>query len=203
MRPAELRVRRAAAQLLSRSNAPTGTQAAAAPPPAPHAAAPRTNPYATVGRLLAVQAQDLRAARLALRARGAATTARDVDGALADGSLVIAWLMRGTLHLIAQEDYGWLHALTAELSATTNRRRLKQLGVTVAVAERAQRVIERTLADDGPQPRALLAERLAAAGIPTEGQITPHLLALTAARGTIALGDQQAFRRLRPARPPA
>ena len=36
--------------------------------------------------------------------------------------------MRGTLHLVAREDHGWLHALTAAQSAATSRRRLAQLG---------------------------------------------------------------------------
>jgi Winged helix DNA-binding domain len=186
MTPAELRRRRAAAQLLSRRD---GAAASA--------------PGAAVAHLLAVQAQDLRAARLALRARGAAASAADVDAALADGSLVIGWLMRGTLHLVARDDHGWLHALTGAQLVPTSRRRLAQLGVSESTAARAADLIERTLGDDGPQPRAQLAERLAEAGIPTEGQITPHLLGLAAARGSIALGADQAFRRLGPPdRPP-
>ena len=57
-----------------------------------------------MARLLAVQAQDLRMARLALRARGAARSAAAVDAALTDDrSLVAGWLMRGTLHLVARE----------------------------------------------------------------------------------------------------
>jgi beta-glucosidase len=50
-------------------------------------------------RLLAVQAQDLRCARLAIRARTSGLTVTDVDRQLNDGSLVIGWLNRGTLHL--------------------------------------------------------------------------------------------------------
>jgi hypothetical protein len=46
-------------------------------------------------------------------------------------------------------------------------------------------VIERALAEEGPLPRAALAERMLAAGIPAEGQAVPHLLALAASRGTI------------------
>jgi hypothetical protein len=53
---------------------------------------------AVAERLLAVQAQDSRGARLAVRARtlGTGTTAADVDRALtADRTLVISWLNRG------------------------------------------------------------------------------------------------------------
>jgi hypothetical protein len=227
MTAAELRRRRAAAQLLSARDAAHGATPNTAAGGAPHAATPRTaaggaphaatpwtaaggaphgaatTPHAAVVHLVAVQAQDMRAARLALRARGGAGSASDVEAALADGSLVVAWLMRGTLHLVSREDHGWLHALTGGQLVPTSRRRLAQLGVSETVAERGADLIERTLADAGPQPRAQLVERLDAAGIPTEGQITPHLLGLAAARGGIALGAGQAFRWLgRPGRPP-
>jgi len=49
-------------------------------------------------------------------------------------------------------------------------------------------IVERALAADGPLARAELAERIAAAGIPAEGQATPHLLALAARRGVVVLG---------------
>ena len=168
MTAAQLRRRRAAAQLLAGGGA---TSAAGA-----------------VTHLLAVQAQDLRAARLALRARGAARAASDVDAALDDRSLVVAWLMRGTLHLVAREDYGWLHALTAGQTAPAIRRRLGQLGVGEGDAERAVGVIERSLADEGPLARRALAARLRDAGLPAEGQAVPHLLGLAAGRGLILLG---------------
>jgi len=164
MRPAQLRRRRAAAQLLS-----AGSDRA-------------------VSHLLAVQAQDLRAARLALRARGAASAASDVDAALNDRTLVVAWLMRGTLHLVACEDLGWLLALTGDQNAATIRRRLGELRVGERDAERAVTVIERSLADEGPLPRPALAARLGAAGLLSEGQAVPHLLALAAGRGLIVLG---------------
>jgi Winged helix DNA-binding domain len=64
-------------------------------------------------------------------------------------------------------------------------------------------LIRRTLAEDGPQTRAQLTERLDTAGLPTEGQIAPHLLGLATTGGDIALGAGQAFRRLgRAGRPP-
>ena len=142
-----------------------------------------------VGRLLAVQAQDLRAARLALRARTPSVTAADVDAALTDErSVVIAWLGRGTLHLVGREDYPWLLGLTAPTRSATSRRRLAQEGVAPEDAERAVRVVERALADCGPLTRPELAGRIAAEGIRTEGQATPHLLMLAALRGLTVLG---------------
>ena len=73
-----------------------------------------TQPEAVVERLLAVQAQDARGARLAIRARSRKLTADAIDDAFTNTrSLVITWLNRGTLHLVTAQDYWWLHALTA------------------------------------------------------------------------------------------
>src|SRR5438128_3835895 len=75
---------------------------------------PARDPVAVAERLLAVQAQDPRGARLAIRARTSGLTAADVDRALTeDRTLLITTLNRGTLHLVRSEDYPWLHALTA------------------------------------------------------------------------------------------
>ena len=72
------------------------------------------------GRLLAIQAQDPRGARLAIRARSAGLSASDVDSALARRSLIVTWLNRGTLHLVRAEDYWWLHPLTTPQLRTGN-----------------------------------------------------------------------------------
>ena len=146
-----------------------------------------TTPAAVVKRLLAVQAQDWRAARLAIRARSTGVTAVDVDAALGR-ELVAGWLLRGTLHLVSREDYPWLLGLTAPGRLATSRRRLGQEGVTPAAADRAVELIAATLADGGPRTRAELGAALDAAGIRTTGQALPHLLLLAALRGVALLG---------------
>jgi hypothetical protein len=142
-----------------------------------------------VGRLLAVQAQDLRATRLALRARGKGLSSATVDRALtAERELAVGWLCRGTLHLVRSEDYPWLLGLTARSQAARSRRRLGQEGVSADDADRAVAIIGRALATDGPLGRPELAERVAARSIRTEGQAMPHLLNLAAVRGAAVLG---------------
>ena len=142
-----------------------------------------------VRALLAVQAQDLRAAKLALRARGELFTAADVDAALTEQrTLVRGWLGRGTLHIVAREDYWWLLALTAQARYTNNSRRLRQEGVSEADAERALKIIEKALGDEGPLPRKALAERIAAEGIRTERQAIAHLMLLATLRAVTVLG---------------
>ena len=169
---------------------------------------PARDPVAVAERLLAVQAQDPRGARLAIRARSAGLSAVDVDRALTeDRSLVIGWLNRGTLHLVRSEDYRWLHALTTPSLFTGNARRLAQEGVSQSAAERGVAVIERALADAGPLTRAQLGERIAAAGVRTQGQALVHVLMLACLRG-LALrgpmaGRQQAYALVRDWLPPA
>jgi len=156
---------------------------------------PAATAEAVAERLLAVQAQDPRGARLAIRARTEGLTAADVDRALTETrSLVVTWLNRGTLHLVRSEDYAWVHALTTPPLQTGNARRLAQEGVTPTAAERAIRVIERSLTREGPLTREALRDRVAAAGVRVEGQALVHVLFLACARGIAIRGPMQGRR---------
>jgi hypothetical protein len=165
------------------------------------AGTPARTAAAVAERLLAVQAQDGRAARLAIRARSRAVAAADLDAALGRGELVVNWLNRGTLHLVRSEDHGWLHALTAPALFTGCSRRLAQLEVSPSVAERAVATIERALGEDGPLGRRALAARLTARDIPTAGQALVHLLLLASLRGIAVRGPmngrEQAYAHVR------
>lgn len=142
-----------------------------------------------VDRLLAVQAQDPRGFRLAVRARTRGLTAADVDRALTvDRSVVVTWFHRGTLHLVLAEDHGWLHALTAPQLRVANARRLAQEGVSPDAAERGVRAMERALTADGPLTRAALRERIAAAGVRVEGQALVHVLFAAGIEGLTVRG---------------
>jgi hypothetical protein len=172
--------------------------------------APLKRPVDVAERLLAVQGQDPRGARLAVRARTEGLAAADVDRALTeDRSLLITWLNRGTLHLVRSEDYPWLHALTTPPLQTSCATRLSQEGVTPKAAERGVETIEGALAEEGPLTRAQLRARLDSAGVRTEGQALVHLLFLTTLRGLVVrgpvVGGEQAFVLVRdwldPARP--
>ena len=156
--PEELRRRRANAQLLQPAS---------------------RSPADIVRRQLAVQAQDMRQARVALWARSTSMTRAKIDRAFADREIVLAWFNRGTLHLVAAEDYGWLLSLTAPTQTTSNRRRLAQLGVPDP--ERGARAIERALAD-GPLVRGEL--RAAVSGTVT-GEAFLHNLGYTALAGRV------------------
>ncbi len=147
-----------------------------------------TDPVAVVGRLLAVQAQDERGFRLAIRSRTTGLTGSDVDDALDRRRLVVTWLNRGTLHLVRSDDYRWLHPLTAPRVVTGVERRLRQCGVDPRAEERGVATIVGALESAGPLTRHQLRERLEHAGVPTAGQALVHLLAATSLRGLVVRG---------------
>ena len=176
--PAEVVAQRCAAQLLSWPSA--------------------IEPVAIVRHLLAVQGQDPRGFRLAVRARSSGLSAADVDHALTQQrSLVVAWLNRGTLHLVTADDYWLLHPLTTPQLLPASVRRLAMEGVTPDLGDKAAAVIDSALTADGPLTRSELAQRLTSAGIPVEGQRLVHLLYRAAVAGLIVrgpmLGREHAF----------
>jgi DNA glycosylase AlkZ-like len=156
---------------------------------------PASSPGEVAERLLAIQAQDPRGARLAIRARSRGVAAADVDTALTDQrSLVVTWLNRGTLHLVRREDYPWLHALTTPPLFTGSARRLAQEGVAPGDADRGVAAIASALADEGPLSGAELRERIAAVGVRTDGQALIQLLFLASLRGLIVRGPMRGAR---------
>jgi hypothetical protein len=149
---------------------------------------PARDPLAVAERLLAIQGQDGRGARLAIRARSEGVVASDVDRALGERELLITWLNRGTLHLVRAEDYPLLQAVTTPPLWTSCRTRLRQTGVGEAAAERGVKTVSKALADEGPLTRAQLRERLDSADIPTEGQAFIHVLFFAALHGVCVRG---------------
>jgi hypothetical protein len=158
---------------------------------------PGRDPVEVAERLLAIQGQDGRGARLAVRARSEGLAASDVDRALAERRLIITWVNRGTLHLIRAEDYPLLQALTTPPLWTSCRTRLRQTGVGEAAAERGVETVAKALADEGPLTRAQLRERLDSADVPTAGQALIHVLFYASLHGICVrgpmVGNEQAF----------
>jgi hypothetical protein len=139
-----------------------------------------------------VQAQEPRAGALAIRARTTGVTTAGVGRALnEERSVVRTWAMRGTIHIVASEDAGWLHDLLAPLQMPGQRRALDKLGVPERDRPRSVETIRTALAADGPLTRAELCERLERAGIDTAGQKAAHLPRLAALEGYLCFGPRR------------
>ena len=135
-----------------------------------------------------IQAQEMPAAALSVRARGAGLKAADIERALVDErSIVWTWGQRGTLHLLPAEDIGWLLPLLGPIFNRPSRRRL-ELGLDEEIGARGVRAIRDLLAGWGPLTRAELAGHLSARGIPTAGQAMAHLIHRATLEGVICRG---------------
>src|SRR6201995_1294695 len=112
---------------------------------------PARSPLAVAERLLAIQGQDPRGARLAIRARTEGVDAAEIDRELTEErSLVITTLNRGTLHLVRSEDYPLLQSLTTPPLLTSNATRLAQDGLDAGTTARAVDWIDRSIQRGGP-----------------------------------------------------
>ncbi len=134
-----------------------------------------------VRRLCGVQAQDARAARLAIRARTEGLTAADVD---AEPGVVRTWGWRGTLHLLAREDVPWVVSLVAPRAVSGVAARWRALELDEAIYARARSAIAERLAS-GPATRAELRAALLAGGVDASGQRLPHLVRRAALEGLL------------------
>jgi len=110
--------------------------------------------------VIGVQAQDLRAAALALRSRVPGLT----RSALRAAPLLRTWTVRGTVHLIAASDRPWLHALFAERNARTFAARFERFGLLAQVKAMRGDVVE--LCAERPRDRGSLLRALAQRGHP-------------------------------------
>ncbi|MFF0723505.1 winged helix DNA-binding domain-containing protein [Streptomyces sp. NPDC004134] len=144
-------------------------------------------------RVFAVQAQDLEAAALGLRARAYGLTRTAVREALEERrTLVRGWFMRGTLHLVPAADVHWLLALYGPRLVSAAARRYRDLGLDEGVYERAERVVVEAVAAHGPLTRAELAGRLARVGVGPDGQAPFHVIRRAALAGLVCHGPLRA-----------
>ena len=146
-----------------------------------------------IKELCGIQAQDARAAELAVRVRSAGVVVGDVEQArVQERSIIRTWGQRGTLHLLATEDLDWLLTLLGPVFIAGDRRRRTELGLDEATCITLIAALRDILANQGPLTRAELVEQLAArTGIRLEGQAAPHLLARAALEGVICLGPDR------------
>lgn len=139
-----------------------------------------------------IQAQEPRAAKLAFRARARRLTAADVDRARTEErSLLRAWMMRKTVHLIPSEDAGWLLPLFSGQIVRWSRKRLADFGLDRDRQDRALAVLHDAVASEGALTRTELAQRLERAGFETANEFKVHLWLLATLDGELCLGPDR------------
>lgn len=143
-------------------------------------------------RVLAVQAQDLPAAELGLRARARGLTQEAVRRATdTERTAFRGWFMRGTLQLVPAADARWLLALFGPVHLALAGRRLRELGLDDALCTRSEQLMADAIGAEGPLTRARLTDRLTTLGVEPKGQSAFHLIRRAALAGRICHGPQQ------------
>jgi hypothetical protein len=137
-----------------------------------------------------LQAQDVGAARLGVRARSSAVDEAAVVNAIQhERSVVRTWLMRSTVHLVAAGDLRWMAALYGPVMERNHRARWRNLGITEQTIDTAL-THARELLDGRALTRHELAAELTARGLELgeDGQVPTHVLAALTARGLTCRG---------------
>lgn len=143
-------------------------------------------------RSAGIQAQDLWASRLAVRARAETVDLSDVITATrAPATLVRSWLMRGTLHMVAADDLRWLTELFRPRIEAMYGRRWLGLGFTTGLLDRVGDALPGVLAGTA-LTRAGLVAALGTVGvqIPTTDQAPTHLTLWASVQGLICRGAE-------------
>lgn len=121
---------------------------------------------AAASAVLGIQAQDVRAAGLALRSRVPGVDRAAID---ADRGLVRTWTVRGTVHLIAATDLPWMHSLTGPRNARRFAGLIAKRGNLDAARALLPAAVE-LLESGAPLTRAEMIRRLAERGLPSLGE---------------------------------
>ncbi len=154
----------------------------------PTSTSPTQGPVGVVRSLTALQGQDFPGVLWSIGLRSAATR-KDVTGAFNRGELVRSCPLRGTLHVTAAEDLGWILSVTAERMLKAQSTRHRQLGITTAdLAEVRGLALELVEQLGGRATRAQLLSAFETAGQGTMAQRGYHLLFLLCLEQTLVQG---------------
>ncbi|CAA9352025.1 MAG: hypothetical protein AVDCRST_MAG93-7167, partial [uncultured Chloroflexia bacterium] len=149
-----------------------------------------SQPHELVAWMGAMQAQDYLGSLWAIGARVPGSTETMIEAAVAEGSIVRSWPMRGTIHWMAAVDVRWMVELLAPRVIQSSQGRLRQLGIDAATLSASADVLARALQGGKQLPRPALYEALEQAGIGAEGQRGIHILGQLAMRQLLCIGPR-------------
>jgi hypothetical protein len=138
--------------------------------------------------LVCTQAQALPGAIAAIAMRTASRDPAAVAAALADGRLVRSWTQRGTIHIVAAADLGWILELTGERMLKSSTKRRAELGIDDTMFDRAVDITTALIRERGPVSRATLLTALGPLGVGDVPGREYHLITMLAMRQVVAQG---------------
>ncbi len=155
-------------------------------------ARPREKTVADLVRWMgAVQAQDYLGSLWAVGLRVAGATEAEVEKAVADGTIVRTWPMRGTLHYVAAGEVRWMLSLLTPRVIARSAGRHRELGLDDAAFARSRRALERALRGRRALSRSETYAAIERAGVSSEGQRGIHIIGYLAQQGVLCYGPRQ------------
>jgi hypothetical protein len=149
------------------------------------------SPAHVVSRLLAVQAQDYLGSLWAVGQRMPGSTEKSIEDALANGSIIRTWPMRGTLHYVHADDVRWLVGFLAPRVIPKMRSIYKKAGLDEAVLRKCTRVVTKALQKDPRLTRDELYQQLERSRISTANSRGLHITGYLAINGLICFGPRK------------
>jgi hypothetical protein len=150
------------------------------------------HPAEPVRWLGAVQAQDYLGALWAIGLRTRTATERLVERAIAEGTIVRTWPMRGTLHFVAAEDARWmLELMTPRVVAASAGRLEREYDLDEKVFGRSGEIVTRALEGGRRLTRDALYRTLENGRISTTAGRGLHITWRMAHDGLICFGPRE------------
>ena len=142
--------------------------------------------------MVAVQAQDFLAALWAIGIRVKNIREIDIEGAIADKSIVRTWLLRGTLHFVSSQDIRWILELISPRIISSNAHHLeKHLQLDNDVFKQSRDVVIKALEGGHHLLRKDLYGELKSANIDISDLRGLHILHRLALEGIICYGPRR------------
>lgn len=150
-----------------------------------------SRPNELVSWLGAVQAQDYAMAKWGIGLRLPGATARSIEDAIDNGSIVRTHVMRPTWHFVAAEDIRWMLDLTAPRIKAACASRDRQLELDAKTLYRNNKIIEKALRGGKHLTRQELMAELERSGIKTGTERAGHLMLRAELDGIVCNGRRR------------
>ena len=164
------------------------SQGLVGPPPPSPTGTDLSPAGAVVEHLGCVQAQALGGALVSIALRLGPDVAAGVGAvraAIDAGEIVRSWTQRGTIHLTAAKDIGWILGLTGERTMKSTAKRREYFGITDTMLGTAAELATAAIRDRGPLTREELLEAFAPIGAGDEYGHARYLITSLALRNII------------------
>jgi hypothetical protein len=138
--------------------------------------------------LTATQGQDLAGAITAIAIRATKADRAGVEADFDAGRIVRSWPMRGTLHVVAAEDLGWLLSLTSPRTLTSVAARQEQLGLDAGTLGKVESLVVAALRGGNQLSRAGVLAVLDAGGVESTAGRGYHMQFHLAQLGIVCFG---------------